>query len=127
MNRTMTLTLAALLLLVPRFVPMPCSADTNTWGQILYTQYQSSKVYYAPVDAAAVRQTPLANETVKADFKSGKWYAVFKLSEQERSITNAVGYMEVSNLFTNPLPAGPIAGRVGETPPVAISIESMTP
>ena len=98
--------------------------DTNTWGQILYTHYQSSKVYYAPSVAAAVRQRLGANETLKADFRIGNWCAVFKPSEQVGDIANIVGFMEVSDLFPYPLPAGPITGGVGSSPPVAASIES---
>lgn len=106
-------------------------AASNAWGQILYTHYGSSPVYHAPFAAAAVRQRLVANETVKADFKSkgdgGGWYAVFKPSECNRSITNAVGYMEEQDLFPAPLPPGPIAGGIGNAPPVTSSIEAMTP
>lgn len=100
-------------------------ADTNTWGTILYTRYQSSKVYHTPLTAAAVRGTLAANETVKADFKQGNWYAVFRPSEAVRSITNAVGYMEEEDLFPEPLPPGPIAGGVGDSPAVSLSIEKI--
>ncbi|MEI6218571.1 MAG: hypothetical protein WCP86_06705 [bacterium] len=64
-----------------------------------------------------------ANEAVKVDFKAEKWCAVFKPSEQVRCITNALGYMQLSDLFTNPLPVGPIEGGIGSAPPVAISVE----
>jgi hypothetical protein len=100
-------------------------ANTNTWGVCLYTRYQSSNIYHSPAAVAAVRGTLVANETVKADFKEGKWYAVFRPSEAVRSITNAVGYMMEGDLFQTPLPPGPIAGGVGEAPSVAFSMEKM--
>ena len=102
-------------------------ADTNTWGQLLYTHYQSSEVHSAPLRQAVVCKSLVANETVKADFKSGNWYAVFKPSETVRSMSNTVGYMEAEDLFPTPLPSGPIAGGVGNSPAVATSIESMRP
>jgi hypothetical protein len=101
-------------------------ANTNTWGVCLHTRYQSSNIYHSPATVAAVRGTLAANETVKADFKEGKWYAVFKPSETVRSITNTVGYMMEEDLFQLPLPPGPITGGVGEAPPVNVSIEKMS-
>lgn len=102
-----------------------CSGgDTNSWGRILYTHYTESDVCNAPM-STFVLGTLGANETVKADFKRGTWYAVFRPSEAVRSITNAVGYMQADELFTNALPVGPIEGGVGSAPPIASSIENM--
>ena len=102
-----------------------CSGeDTSSWGQILYTHYAESDVCNAPM-STVVLGTLGANEAVKADFKSGKWYAVFRPSEAVRSITNAMGYMRAEDLFITPLPAGPIEGGVGFAPPVLSSIENM--
>lgn len=102
--------------------PLPSNESTNTWGQILYTHYMESDVYDAPM-SSTVLWTLGANEAVKVDFKAEKWCAVFKPSEQVRCITNALGYMQLSDLFTNPLPVGPIEGGIGSAPPVAISVE----
>lgn len=104
----------------------PCAqADTNAWGQTFYTHYQSSSIHGGRASATAVRKRLGPNETVKADFKRGEWIAVFKPSEDVRSITNALGYMEVQDLFPAPLPAGTIEGGVGSAPPVKTTVESM--
>jgi len=100
-------------------------ADTNKWGKLLYTHYQSTKVYAAPASAAAVLRKLDANEAVKADFKEGSWYAVFKPSESIRSMANAVGYMEEDDLFPSPLQPDASAAGGGDCPPVASSIEGL--
>ena len=100
--------------------------DANAWGQLMYTHYLSSKIYFAPMTISAVQGELGPNETVRAEFKSGKWYAIFKPSEKVRSIKNAIGYMEEEDLFSDPLPTHSLAeGEV--IPPVAFSIEKMRP
>lgn len=115
------------LVLIAAFLPCVTHASSNSWGRLLYTHYASSPLYHAPLNTASVRKKLSANEVVKADFRNGKWVVVFKPSEQSNSMANAVGYMLDEDLFPEPLPPGPIADGVGEAPPVAYSIEQMTP
>ena len=100
---------------------------TNTWGQILYTHYQFSRVCFAPGIASTMGETLGANETLKVAFKSGNWCAVFRPSEQERNITNAVGYMELSDLFSYPLSAFRLEDGSDVSPSIGTSIETMQP
>lgn len=95
----------------------PDSERFDAWGFIRYT-HRPASIYYAPIRAAAVVGVLSSNETVKADFRSGEWYAVFRVTEAERNPANAVGYMKAADLFPDPPEGEPACSPL-------VSIEEM--
>jgi biopolymer transport protein ExbD len=87
------------------------SAFTKDWGTIMYTKEKTNIRTNRSVSSKS-RGSLMPGQTVKADFLKDDWYAVFKITEAERSEKNALGFVHAPRLFNPPFPeTAPVASQ----------------
>ena len=79
------------------------NAFVKAWGTIMYAEKKTNIRTDRSV-GSKLRGSLMPGQTVKADFLKGNWYAVFKITETERSEKNALGYVYAPLLFRTPSP-----------------------
>lgn len=78
------------------------AAFAKDWGTIMYTRDKTNIRTKRSVDSR-LRGSLMPGQTVKADFLKDDWYAVFRITEMERSEKTALGYVHAPRLFKAPL------------------------
>jgi uncharacterized coiled-coil protein SlyX len=101
------------------------SAFTNDWGSIMYPKDKTNIRTKRSVDSKT-RGSLMPGQTIKADFLKDDWYAVFKISETERSENNALGYVHAPRLINTPLPeTAPVASQEGKLPALDTPVQDI--
>lgn len=101
------------------------SEFTKAWGTIMYARDRTN-IRTKRTVASRPRGLLVAGEKVKADFLKDDWYAVFKITETERSEKNALGYVHAPRLFTRSLPDRSPETGMKEAPPAAETLVKET-
>ena len=85
----------------------------RAWGAIMRAKGKTNIRTTRSVDSK-LRGSLLPGQAVKADFLRDDWYAVFKITETERSEKKALGYVYAPRLFKTSFPGEtPEAGKDG--------------
>lgn len=79
------------------------NASAKRWGTIMYAEDKTNIRTKRSVDSK-LRGYLMPGQTVKTDFLKDDWYAVFKITEKERSEKKALGYVYAPRLFKTSLP-----------------------
>jgi len=73
-------------------------AFAKAWGTIMYAKSKTNIRTKRSVDSM-LRGSLMPGQTVKADLLKDGWYAVFKITETDRSEKNALGYVHAPRLL----------------------------
>lgn len=90
-------------------------AIAEEWGTIMYAR-PKTVVRETRSMNSSIKGGLIAGQAIKTDFLKDGWYAVFPLTETQRSEDKALGYVYTTRLYSQ-TPNSSVAAPVGKNPP----------
>jgi hypothetical protein len=92
------------------------------WGTIMYARPKTIIRAKRSMNSS-IKGRLAEGQAVKTDFVKDGWYAVFPLTEKQRSENKALGYVAATRLYSQP-DKSPVAAPMGEKPLAAGAAKS---